>query len=141
MLSKISKYVESTENYLKFHIKNLIGKFISGNKYFYDDYQDKRLVGKKTAMMYNDKDVDGPTGTWQALPAMRIGRASHSCSVTTVDGALGIIVAGGSNDGDSVEFFDWEEKKKWAKMPRMSSMRRIGPGMAFVRGKLTMVIL
>merc|ERR550519_845914 len=87
---------------------------------------DKRLVGKKTVAMYNDKEVDSPTGTWQELPAMRIGRASHSCTVTTVDGALGIIVAGGSNDGDSVEFFDWEEKKKWVKMPRMSTMRRIG---------------
>jgi len=100
---------------------------------------DKRLVGKKTVAMYNDKDESSPTGTWQELPAMRIARATHSCTVTTVDGALGIIVAGGSNDGDSVEFFDWEEKKKWQKMPRISTMRRIGPGMAFVRGKLTMI--
>ena len=110
-------------------------------KYSDDLIQDKRVVGKKRVAIYNDKDESSPTGTWQELPAMRIARATHSCTVTTVDGALGIIVAGGSNDGDSVEFFDWEEKKKWQKMPRISTMRRIGPGMAFVRGKLTMVLV
>jgi len=96
---------------------------------------DKRLVAKKSAYMYSN----ATGGSWQTLPAMRIARASHSCTVATIDGSLGIVVAGGSNDGDSVEFFDWEERKRWVKITRMGRQRRIGPGMAFVRGKLTLI--
>ena len=84
--------------------------------------------------MYNDAKP-----SWQFLPLLKIARASHSCSVATIGGSLGIVVAGGSNDGDSVEFLDWDEKKKWMKIPRMSRQRGIGPGMAFIRGKLSMV--
>ena len=95
--------------------------------------QDKKLHGKKTAYVFNDN------AKWDPLPNMKVGRASHSCSVATIGGSLGIVVAGGSNDGDSVEFLDWDEKKKWTKLARLSRQRRVGPGMAFIRGKLSLV--
>eukprot|EP00090_Calanus_glacialis_P005309 TRINITY_DN14118_c0_g1_i3.p1 TRINITY_DN14118_c0_g1~~TRINITY_DN14118_c0_g1_i3.p1 ORF type:complete len:452 (-),score=116.15 TRINITY_DN14118_c0_g1_i3:68-1423(-) len=95
---------------------------------------DKKIAGKKATYMYNDAKP-----SWQFLPLLKIARASHSCSVATIGGSLGIVVAGGSNDGDSVEFLDWDEKKKWIKIPRMSRQRGIGPGMAFIRGKLSMI--
>jgi N-acetylneuraminic acid mutarotase len=95
---------------------------------------DKRLVGKRQAFMHGNN-----TNGWEPLPAMKVARASHSCTVATIDGDLGIVVGGGSNDGDSIEFLDWDEKKKWVMVPRLSRQRRIGPGMAFVRGKLTLV--
>lgn len=95
---------------------------------------DKKIAGKKATYMYNDANP-----SWQPLPLMKMGRASHSCSVATIGGSLGIVVAGGSNDGDSVEFLDWDERKKWQKIPRMSRQRGIGPGMAFIRGKLSMI--
>jgi len=96
---------------------------------------DKKTAGKKTANMFSE--VTG--GSWEALPLMKFGRASHSCTVATIEGSLGIVVGGGSNDGDSLEFLDWDEKKKWVKIPRMSRQRRIGPGMAFIRGKLSLI--
>jgi len=94
---------------------------------------DKKLHGKKTAYVFNDN------AKWDPLPNMKVGRASHSCSVATIGGSLGIVVAGGSNDGDSVEFLDWDEKKKWTKLARLSRQRRVGPGMAFIRGKLSLI--
>jgi len=96
---------------------------------------DKRIPGKKSVYMYSE----ATEGSWQPLPSMKKGRASHSCSVATIGGALGVIVAGGSNDGDTVEFLDWDEKKKWVVVPRMGRQRRVGPGMAFVQGKLNMI--
>jgi len=96
---------------------------------------EKKIPGKQTSYMFNE----ATGGFWQPLPEMKKGRASHSCSVATIGGELGIVVAGGSNDGDTVEFLDWDEKKRWVKIPRMGRQRRIGPGMAFIRGKLAMI--
>ena len=76
---------------------------------------------------------------WKSYPNMKIARASHTCSVATIEGNLGVIVAGGTDDGDTVEFFDWEEQRGWTGLQRMGRQRGIGPGMAYIRGQLNVV--
>merc|ERR1712002_609671 len=69
---------------------------------------EKDSPGRRVAYMLNE--VKG-NGKWTSYPEMKLGRASHSCTVATIEGNLGVIVAGGTHDGDTVEFFDWEEHK------------------------------
>jgi len=98
----------------------------------------KRISGKNWVKYMNDA-AGGGLNTWQSLPDMKIKRATHSCTFATIGGDHGIVVAGGSNNGDDVEFLDWDEKKKWIKIARLNRQRKIGSGMAFIRGKLSMI--
>jgi len=94
-----------------------------------------RLSGKRTANVFSGTAWDEPT----TLPKMIEERVGHGCEVTHMGGHEGIVVAGGSNSGDSVEFLDWDTKKKWTKMNRLFRQRRFGLGLAHVGGKLTVV--
>ena len=76
---------------------------------------------------------------WKSYPNMKLGRAGHACTVATIEGNMGVIVAGGTHNGDSVEFFDWEEHKGWTGLQRMGRQRGIGPGFAYIRGSLNVV--
>ena len=76
---------------------------------------------------------------WKSYPNMKHARAGHACSVTTIEGNMGVIVAGGTNNGDTVEFFDWEEHRGWTELQRMGRQRGIGPGLAYIRGTLHVV--
>jgi len=97
---------------------------------------EKDSPGRRVAYMLNE--VKG-NGKWTSYPEMKLGRASHSCTVATIEGNLGVVVAGGTHDGDTVEFFDWEEQRGWTGLQRMGRQRGIGPGMAYIRGKLHMI--
>jgi len=96
---------------------------------------DKDVPGRKTAFMLNE--VKG--GEWKSYPDMKHARAGHACSVTTIEGNMGVIVAGGTHNGDTVEFFDWEEHKGWSSLQRMGRQRGIGPGLAYIRGTLNVI--
>jgi len=90
--------------------------------------------------LHGKRDVNVFTGTaWDELPNMIEYRAGHGCDLTHMGGHLGIVVAGGSNSGDSVEFLDWDTKNKWTKMHRLHRQRRFGLGLAHVAGKVTVV--
>jgi len=96
---------------------------------------DKKVPGRKSVYMLSQA-----TGNqWKSYPNMKIARASHTCSVATIEGNLGVIVAGGTDDGDTVEFFDWEEQRGWTGLQRMGRQRGIGPGMAYIRGQLNVI--
>ena len=95
--------------------------------------QDARLRGQQIV------DVESGGG-WKRLANMGEKRAGHGCEVATVGTKVGIMVAGGSNSGDSVEFLDWMKRSDgWVKMDRLGRQRRFGLGLAHVGGKLTAV--
>jgi len=96
---------------------------------------EKDVPGRKTAYILNEAKGN----VWKSYPDMKLARASHSCSVATIEGNLGVIVAGGTHDGDTVEFFDWEEQRGWTGLQRMGRQRGIGPGMAYIRGDLNVI--
>jgi len=96
---------------------------------------EKDVPGRKTAFMLNE--VKG--NVWKSYPNMKHGRAGHACTVATIEGNMGVIVAGGTHNGDSVEFFDWEEHKGWTGLQRMGRQRGIGPGLAYIRGSLNVI--
>jgi len=107
------------------------------------------LTGGTSEMIKYEKDVPGRRSafalneakgnTWREYPSMKKARAGHACTVATVEGNIGVFVAGGTHDGDSVEFFDWEEHRGWTELQRMGRQRGIGPGLAYIRGTLNVI--
>ena len=93
------------------------------------------MPGRKTSFILNEASEN----KWKTYPDMKHGRAGHACSVTTIEGNMGVIVAGGAHNGDTVEFFDWEEHRGWTGLQRMGRQRGIGPGIAYIRGTLNVV--
>jgi len=93
------------------------------------------LEGRRSVYVLNEKKGN----RWMDYPSMRHGRATHACTVATIDGNTGVIVAGGAVDGDTVEFFDWDEHRGWTGLQRMGRQRGIGPGFAYIRGKLNVL--
>jgi len=90
------------------------------------------------------KNEGGKLSAWTKVPHMLEARVGHGCAVTTVGGARGIVVAGGNNNGDSVEFLDWDHKDKagqghWVALHTTARQRRFGPVMAHVGGKLSVI--
>ena len=51
----------------------------------------------------------------------------HGCTIATIGGVRGILVAGGATGDDVVEFFDWEEQTEWKTIGKMNR----GRGMKF----------
>ena len=60
---------------------------------------------------------------WSPLPAMRSAKVEHGCTVATIAGARGIVVAGGASGSDLVEFFDWDTKKGWETIGKLNRGR------------------
>ena len=56
-------------------------------------------------------------------------QVEHGCTIATIGGVRGILVAGGSTGDDVVEFFDWEERltTEWKVLGKMNR----GRGMKF----------
>jgi len=108
--------------------------FLTGGTSDKIEYE-RDVPGRNTAFMLNE--VKG--NVWKSYPNMKHARAGHACSVTTIEGNMGVIVAGGTNNGDSVEFFDWEEHRGWSVLHRMGRQRGIGPGLAYIRGTLHVI--
>merc|ERR1712142_930050 len=108
--------------------------FLSGGTSEMIEYE-KDVQGRNSAFMLNE--VKG--NVWKEYPNMKHARAGHACSVTTIEGNMGVIVAGGTHNGDPTEFFDWEEHRGWAGLQRMGRQRGIGPGLAYIRGALHVI--
>merc|ERR1712106_429083 len=96
---------------------------------------EKDVPGRKNSFILNEASEN----KWKTYPDMKNGRAGHACSVATIEGNMGVIVAGGAHNGDTVEFFDWEEHRGWTGLQRMGRQRGIGPGMAYIRGTLNVI--
>ena len=54
-------------------------------------------------------------------------QVEHGCTIATIGGVRGILVAGGATGDDVVEFFDWEEQTEWKTIGKMNR----GRGMKF----------
>jgi len=108
--------------------------FLTGGTSEMIEYE-KDVQGRNSAFMLNE--VKG--NVWKEYPNMKHARAGHACSVTTIEGNMGVIVAGGTHNGDTTEFFDWEEHRGWAGLQRMGRQRGIGPGLAYIRGALHVI--
>ena len=54
-------------------------------------------------------------------------QVEHGCTIATIGGVRGILVAGGATGDDVVEFFDWEEQTEWKVIGKMNR----GRGMKF----------
>jgi len=77
--------------------------------------------------------------SWIKQANMREKRAGHGCEVAYVNGQKGVVVAGGSNTGDTAEFLDWENTRTWTMVKRLFKQRKFGLGLAYVGGNLTAV--
>jgi hypothetical protein len=50
-------------------------------------------------------------------------QVEHGCTIATIGGVRGILVAGGATGDDVVEFFDWEEQTEWKTIGKMNRGR------------------
>jgi len=94
----------------------------------------EKLRGTQNTAVYDAQTPDG----WVRIENMREKRAGHACELAYINGMKGVVVAGGSNAGDSVEFLDWATKE-WVMVKQMFKQRRFGLGLAYVGGNLTAV--
>jgi len=77
--------------------------------------------------------------TWENLPSMNRAKVEHGCTIATIGGVRGILVAGGATGDDVVEFFDWEEQTEWKTIGKMNRGRGMMPGVSFIGGKLSVI--
>jgi len=97
--------------------------------------QDKKWQGSQTTYVYDRQAGRG----WLVGPSMREKRAGHGCELAYVNGLKGVMVAGGTNAGDTAEFLDWGNSGLWTTVKRLFKQRKFGLGLAYVGGNLTAV--
>jgi len=100
--------------------------------------QDSKWHGSQDT--YANYDVSVETGySWISFADMNKKRAGHGCEVAYVNGWKGVMVAGGTNTGDTAEFLDYERTQTWTMVKRLFKQRKFGLGLAYVGGNLTAV--